>query len=63
MNANAMSIALDFLLLATAWTHVLVAPYNKVEESFSLHAMHDVLSYGVGPTALHTVRRNISLTQ
>jgi alpha-1,6-mannosyltransferase len=51
-----MSIALDFLLLAVGWTHVLIAPYTKVEESFNLHATHDVLFYGVGPTTLHSVR-------
>ncbi|KAF8910453.1 Alg9-like mannosyltransferase family-domain-containing protein [Gymnopilus junonius] len=43
-----MSIALDVLILATAWTHVALAPYTKVEESFNLHATHDVLMYGVG---------------
>ncbi|EGN98733.1 glycosyltransferase family 22 protein [Serpula lacrymans var. lacrymans S7.3] len=48
-----MSFALDLLLLATGWTHVWLAPYTKVEESFNLHATHDVLSYGVAPDALH----------
>ncbi|KAF8805435.1 alpha-1,6-mannosyltransferase subunit [Phlegmacium glaucopus] len=38
----------DALIFATAWTHVLLAPYTKVEESFNLHATHDVLMYGVG---------------
>ncbi|KAF8972290.1 alpha-1,6-mannosyltransferase subunit [Flammula alnicola] len=43
-----MSVALDALIFATAWTHVILAPYSKVEESFNLHATHDVLMYGVG---------------
>ncbi|PPQ74041.1 hypothetical protein CVT24_012343 [Panaeolus cyanescens] len=43
-----MSTALDLLIFATAWTHVILAPYTKVEESFNLHATHDALMYGVG---------------
>ncbi|KAJ7684607.1 glycosyltransferase family 22 protein [Mycena polygramma] len=47
-----MSLALDAFILATGWTHVLLAPYTKVEESFNLHAVHDVLMYGVSPSSL-----------
>ncbi|KAA1476212.1 alpha-1,6-mannosyltransferase subunit [Dentipellis sp. KUC8613] len=47
-----MSFALDILTLGTAWAHVLLAPYTKVEESFNLHATHDILFYGVSPPAL-----------
>ena len=46
---------MDILILSTAWAHVLLAPYTKVEESFSLHATHDVLFYGVGSRHLHEV--------
>ena len=46
------AVALDLLILATASVHVFLAPYTKVEESFSLHATHDVLMYGVAPQHL-----------
>jgi hypothetical protein len=46
----------DALIFATAWTHVLLAPYTKVEESFNIHATHDVLMYGVGINNLYNVR-------
>ncbi|KAG7451384.1 alpha-1,6-mannosyltransferase subunit [Guyanagaster necrorhizus] len=47
-----MSIALDALIFVTAWAHVMLSPYTKVEESFNLHAIHDVLMYGVGRASL-----------
>ncbi|KAJ7072884.1 glycosyltransferase family 22 protein [Mycena amicta] len=47
-----MSLVLDALVVSSAWTHVLLAPYTKVEESFNLHAVHDVLMYGISPSAL-----------
>lgn len=47
-----MPAALDLFVLVVAWVHVLLAPYTKVEESFNLHATHDVLMYGVRPSVL-----------
>ncbi|KAG9096552.1 dolichyl-P-Man:Man(7)GlcNAc(2)-PP-dolichol alpha-1,6-mannosyltransferase [Ceratobasidium sp. UAMH 11750] len=47
-----VGIGFDLLFLVTAWVHVFLAPYTKVEESFNLHATHDVLAYGVSPSAL-----------
>ncbi|KAH8112732.1 alpha-1,6-mannosyltransferase subunit [Phellopilus nigrolimitatus] len=43
---------MDLIILATAWSHVLLTPFTKVEESFNLHATHDVLMYGVGAPSL-----------
>jgi len=56
-----MKFIQDLALLATAWVHVFLAPYTKVEESFNLHAVHDVLMYGVGPGALQKVSGNVGL--
>ncbi|KAF9514619.1 glycosyltransferase family 22 protein [Hydnum rufescens UP504] len=43
-----VAMLLDVLLYAIAIMHVIVSPYTKVEESFNLHATHDILMYGVG---------------
>ena len=38
--------ALPFsLALIVTWTHIFLSPYTKVEESFTLHAVHDFLAY------------------
>ena len=38
-----------YLSLAVTFAHVFLSPYTKVEESFTLHAVHDVLAYGHQP--------------
>ncbi|KDN50720.1 hypothetical protein RSAG8_01218, partial [Rhizoctonia solani AG-8 WAC10335] len=47
-----LGILLDLPILIVAWLHIFLAPYNKVEESFNLHATHDILAYGVSQDAL-----------
>ena len=51
-----MDSVLDILIFTVAWIHVLLAPYTKVEESFNLHATHDILLRGVHPNAFLEVR-------
>ena len=38
------------------FAHVLWSPYTKVEETPALHAVHDMLAYGVSASALQKVR-------
>ncbi|WFD20055.1 dolichyl-P-Man:Man7GlcNAc2-PP-dolichol alpha-1,6-mannosyltransferase [Malassezia caprae] len=40
------------LLVAVLAAHVIVVPSTKVEESFTLQAVHDIWTLGVGPEAL-----------
>lgn len=41
----------DYLLpLAVTLSHLAVAPYTKVEESFTLQATHDIIRHGVPTT-------------
>jgi alpha-1,6-mannosyltransferase len=47
----------SFVPFVVTFTHVLLAPYTKVEESFTLHAVHDILAHGLSAGSLSQVSR------
>ncbi|KAJ5949536.1 hypothetical protein N7454_001120 [Penicillium verhagenii] len=49
---------LVFLLASLILLHILVAPYTKVEESFHIQAVHDILVHGFPITELGAERSN-----
>ena len=52
---KALNTRPNLLPFLITFAHVLLSPYTKVEESFSLHATHDVLTYGFSPSHYYLV--------
>ncbi|KAI1213805.1 glycosyltransferase family 22 protein [Annulohypoxylon truncatum] len=49
----AFDILLSLTIPTLILTHLLVAPYTKVEESFNIQATHDILVYGTPTTNIY----------
>jgi hypothetical protein len=57
LNPQQRSLPITWKLLPLLVTiaHVLISPYTKVEETPTLHAVHDILSHGISHEALFKV--------
>lgn len=47
------TLFLKFLSVTAVFIHLILCPYNKVEESFNLQAIHDLLVYRTNLTQVY----------
>lgn len=50
---------LEFCVVVLVIIHIFICPYTKVEESFNMQAVHDIINYG---TDINKVRNLVGLT-
>lgn len=58
MHTVLWEVGAGLFVAALLSAHVILVPSTKVEESFTLQAVHDLWTYGLGPGALAQVRRS-----
>lgn len=46
MGSQLLSLLIEFLVVMVMTFHILLCPYSKVEESFNMQAIHDILHHG-----------------
>lgn len=54
LKMNIYDNVLDIILLSVILYHLVISPYTKVEESFNIQAIHDIINYGILSDALVT---------